>query len=568
MFVVNEFLQERFPSITKKPMLFKAIGGTLRYLLHESEFRNFGKKYPHLDGIDFVEQVLDYFDFSYQLSNRDRERVPVTGKVVIVANHPIGSLDGLALIQMVHQVRSDVKILANDMLSSIKPLDKLLLPVNNMGGNTPKQNINRINNHLNDGGAIILFPAGEVSRIKLSGVKDGRWSSGFLKIAKMAKAPILPIYVKARNSAAFYVTSMVYKPLATLLLVKEMIKQSHKTVTIKVGNAIPFSSYRDVKLPQKEVVKLFYKHLYRIGSNKSEVFETEVSIAHPENPCELHEHLNHHEIIGTTPDEKVIYLCKDINDSPILREIGRLREISFREVGEGSGLKRDTDQYDRYYYHLVLWDKVNLEIVGAYRFCDVKTVIENHGRKGLYTDTLFDFMQSMDSYFPQALELGRSFVQPKYWGKRSLDYLWFGIGAFIKKNPHFRYLFGPVSLSDQIPSKAKSLLIYFYQLYFGSSKAIARSKNPFMIDESVIDELKETFTGDDYRGDFVQLKSMLSNMGVSIPTLYKQYTELCEDDGVKFLDFGIDPAFSGCVDGLVLVDLIKLKDKKRSRYLS
>ncbi|WP_144392010.1 GNAT family N-acyltransferase [Pleionea sediminis] len=568
MFTVDDFIKKRFPQITEKPVVFKAVTGVLRYLLHEKEFREFEASYPHLDGLDFVESVLDYFNFSYSISHRDRERIPAQGRVVIVSNHPIGSLDGLALIRLVSEIRGDVKIVANEMLMTLKPLHSVMLPVNNMNGKTPKQNFQAINEHLENEGAVIIFPAGEVSRMSFSGVKDGPWRSGFLAMASMAKAPVVPLFVDARNSIAFYLASMVYKPLATVLLVKEMMKQARKTVTVRVGNPIPFSNYDKLPTDKKETSKLFRKHLYRIAANKTPIFETELAIAHPENPTTLYESLNKFPLLGETPDGKLIYLCSELNDSPILREIGRLREISFRAVGEGSGLKRDTDKYDRYYFHLVLWDKEAFEIVGAYRFCSTKKVIETYGKEGLYTHTLFDFQSEMDEYLDEALELGRSFVQPKYWGKRSLDYLWFGIGAFIKQNPHFRYLFGPVSMSDQFPKPAKDLMIYFYKLYFSSKKCAAQSKNPYSLEAETLEALKGNFVGNDYKADFAQLKSLLANMGVSIPTLYKQYSELCEPGGVRFLDFGTDPDFQGCVDGLVLVDIHQLKEKKKKRYLT
>lgn len=567
MFQVENFLQEKYPNILTKPLRYKALVKVLRYLLHESEFKEFEQNFPYIEGIDFVEKVLDYFDFSYSISNIDREKIPSQGRVVIVANHPIGSLDGLALIKLVHDIRSDVKIVANDLLMNLKPLRKLLLPVNNMGGKTPKENLNEINHHLMQESAVIIFPAGEVSRMSVRGVRDSHWKTGFLRIAATAKAPILPIYVDARNSILFYLTSIIYKPMATILLVKEMVKQATKTVGMKVGNPIPFKSFDKLPLDKRRVASLFRKHLYTIGLNKPPIFECETPIAHPEKSADVYEHLSQHELIGSTPDGKSIFLCKNLSDSPILREIGRLRELSFRTVGEGTGLKRDTDQYDRYYFHLVLWDNHALEIVGAYRFCDAATVISENGKAGLYTHSLFQFDATMDNYLSQSLELGRSFVQPKYWGKRSLDYLWYGIGAFLKTNPQYRYLFGPVSISDQLPQRAKDLLVYFYSLYFSEKSIGAKSYNPYELDDDLSRQLKKNFSGDDYKKDFTELKSLLSNLGASVPTLYKQYTELCDDGGVKFLDFGRDPDFAGCVDGLVLVDTHLIKAKKKQRYL-
>jgi hypothetical protein len=169
----------------------------------------------------------------------------------------------------------------------------------------------------------------------------------------------------------------------------------------------------------------------------------------------------------------------------------------------------------------------------------------------------------MTLYFEQGLELGRSFVQPKYWGKRSLDYLWFGLGAFLKRHPNFRYLFGAVSLSDHYPKAAKDLLVQFYTLYFGCFNKIAQSKIPYLLPI----DYQHNFTGENYKADFIQLKHQLANMGMVVPTLYKQYTETYQEGGVHFLDFNIDPEFNHCIDGLVLADLNTLKPKKRARYM-
>jgi len=567
MFTVDQFLSEKYPTISNRPLVYKAISGVLKYLLHESEFKQFEQDYPNLSGISFVEKVLEYFNFSYQISHRDRERIPSQGRVVIVSNHPIGSLDGLALIKLIYDIRPDVKIVANELLMALNPLHDVLLPVNNMNGKTPKENFSAIQKFLASEGAVIIFPAGEVSRMRLSGVKDGLWRSGFLRMARSAKAPVLPLFVDARNSMAFYLASAIYKPMATLMLVKEMFKQSQKTVTIKAGNPIPFEQFEKLPFDNKQTAKLFRKHLYALASNRKAVFESITPIAHPENPVAVYEELRSHRKLGETPDGKLMFLCESLKDSILLREIGRLRELSFRAVGEGTGLKRDTDTYDRHYYHLVLWDKELMEVVGAYRFCDTKKVIAEKGIEHLYTHSLFQFNRSMNGYLQQGLELGRSFVQPKFWGKRSLDYLWFGIGAFIKENPQFRYLFGPVSMSNQMPKAAKDLMIHFYRCYFSDGHHDAASRHPYSIEDEVSEKLRQTFKGNDYKEDFTQLKSLLANMGVSIPTLYKQYSELCSPGGVRFLDFGVDPEFADCVDGLVMVDLAQLKEKKRKRYL-
>lgn len=567
MLNVEHMIQQQLPTVSDKPWLYGPVKGVLRYLLHEQEFQTFTARYPHLQGLEFVEQVLDYFNFSYAVRDNELERIPASGRVIIIANHPIGSLDGLALLKLVSDIRPDVKVLANQLLMAISPLHSLLLPVNNMQGGTERRRLDAILQHLANEGALILFPAGEVSRLKPNGIRDGKWHSGFLRFATQANAPILPIHIDGRNSLLFYSASMLYKPLSSILLVKEMFKQKQKTISMRIGEQIPCDSFTNLSLELPAKVKLFKKHLYRLAKDKPALFKTQSAIAHPEERKVLKKAIESCQLLGETGDGKLIYLYQHQQSSPILREIGRLRELAFRAVGEGTGLRRDIDRFDSHYQHLILWDKEDLEIVGAYRFANTAKTLAEHGQSGLYTASLFQFSDKMQPYLAQGLELGRSFVQPRYWGKRSLEYLWYGIGAYLRQNPQLRYLFGGVSLSNSYPKAARDLMVYFYSLYFHDDQHTATSNSPYQLPQSIIQTLQGHFSGTHYAEDFVQLKHLLANMGLSIPTLYKQYSELCEPGGVKFLAFGTDPDFADCIDGLVLVDTQQIKAHKRARYL-
>lgn len=567
MLNVEQMIQQQLPTVSQKPWLYGPVKGMLSYLLHEQEFQAFTKRYPHLQGLEFVEQVLDYFNFSYAVRDNELERIPSSGRVVIIANHPIGSLDGLALLKLVSDIRPDVKVLANQLLMAIEPLHNLLLPVNNMQGGTERRRLDAIQQHLAAEGALILFPAGEVSRLKPNGIRDGKWHSGFLRFATQANAPILPVYIDGRNSLWFYSASMLYKPLSSILLVKEMFKQKQKTIGMRIGEQIPCDSFTHLALELPAKIKLFKKHLYRLAKDKPALFKTQSAIAHPEERKVLKKAIEGCQLLGETGDGKLIYLYQHQQSSPILREIGRLRELAFRAVGEGSGLRRDIDRFDSHYQHLILWDKEDLDIVGAYRFADTAKTLAEQGTAGLYTSSLFQFSDKMQPYLAQGLELGRSFVQPRYWGKRSLEYLWYGIGAYLRQNPQLRYLFGGVSLSNSYPKAARDLMVYFYSLYFNDDQHTAISNCPYHLPQPVLQALQSHFCGNNYTEDFVQLKHLLANMGVSIPTLYKQYSELCEPGGVKFLAFGTDPDFADCIDGLVLVDINQIKANKRARYL-
>lgn len=562
MINVDEVVKDSFPQVHRKPWLAKPTTWLLRNLLHETDIRDFSQRYPDLQGIDFVEQVLDYFNFSYAYRSSELDNIPARGRLVIFANHPIGSLDGLALLKMVSEVRSDVKIVANDLLLKLKPLHSMLLPVRVFNGTTCRDDVRQLHRHLHGEGVIIVFPAGEVSRLRPQGVRDTQWQAGFLKLAKRSQSPLLPIRLEAHNSALFYTASMVYKPLATLLLVKEMFRQQRKHISCRIGEIIPHQAVTKMSsLTRKQQLKLLKKHLYRVGTQKPLVLPTQTAIARAEPRQPLKQAVEQCQLLGDTPCGKQIYCYQFEGSSPILREIGRLREIAFRAVGEGTWQRRDLDDHDLFYLHIILWDPNDLEIAGAYRLGDCAEIIQKVGPSGLYTEKFYQFSRSMSDIHAQGLELGRSFVQPRYWGKRSLDYLWLGIGALLRARPQYRYLFGSVSISNALPDPAKEALVAFYQHYFPAQQPLAVANHPYR------KPARHFRLSGCYSEDFTDLKSYLASMGASIPTLYKQYTDLCEKGGVQFLEFGVDPDFSDSIDGLVLVDVQRLKEKKRRRYL-
>ena len=567
MISVDKVIAANLPQLENSPKVKGLVKKGLGYLLHEQEFITFGNTYPHLQGLEFVEQVLDELNFDTRYKPKQIEHIPNEGKLVIVANHPIGSLDALALIKVLSTVRQDLKVVANRMLMAVSAMHSLLLPVDNLSGMSKKQELSNIQNHLKGGGALLIFPAGEVSRLGPTGIKDCKWNSGFLRMAKKANCPILPIFIKAKNSPLFYGTSMIYKPLASLLLVAEMFKQRQKSLEFEIGASIPPESYLIENLKDKEIVNLIRKQLYRLTTKKTLPLKTQTPIAVPECRKELKRAIEQCQLLGKTHDGMHIHLYQYVGSSPIFRELGRLREIAFRAVGEGSGKRRDIDKYDMDYQHLVLWDPMQLELVGAYRLACAQQIIQKHGREGLYTDSLFSYTDAMTPYLHQGIELGRSFVQPKYWGRKSLDYLWYGIGAFIKNYPQYRYLFGAVSVSNALPEQAKAMLVYYYQHYYKSSIELATPNNELKLTEQQLTQCNILFNGNDVKEDFVELKHVLANMGAQVPTLFKQYTELCNPGGVQFLSFSIDPDFNNCIDGLVLVDLKSVKENKAKRYL-
>lgn len=569
MLNVERILTNRFPGFfNNKPwLLTKPMLTLLRMLFHEREINRFLEEHQGVHGLDFIEKVLEYFDLDYLVSSRDLENIPPTGRVVVVANHPLGALDALSLIQMISRVRSDIRVLANDMLSALEPLGSLLLPVDNIGGGSSRKGIKQVYAALEREELVIIFPAGEVSRLRPNGVRDVRWKSGFLQFIRRTDAPMLPVFIDAKNSPLFYAASMLYKPIAALLLVGEMFRQRSNTIGFRIGGLVPAAHLNVKGIRPKARVRMVRKHFYKVAQRKAGIFTTEHSIAHPESRQALKKELTKGQLLGETRDGKQILLLDWEPESALMREIGRLRELSFRKVGEGTGRRRDTDSYDVHYRHLVLWDEAELEVVGSYRLGEAGPILREQGMAGLYTHSLFKFDSIFEEYAKDAIELGRSFVQPRYWGSRALDYLWQGLGAYLRHHPQIRYMFGPVSISARYPRPALDLMVYFYRHYFGCRNYLGEAKISYKLSQPSQAECDELFSGDDFEQDQQELKQRLSLYGLAIPTLFKQYTDLCEPGGACFLDFGVDPDFANCTDGMILVDVQRVKAAKRKRYI-
>ena len=568
MLNIEHSLVNKYPAFASQPPLIRnSTLSFLRKLGYEEEINHFLRENQGISGIDFIDRIFDYFNFSYNISQRDRNNIPSHGRMIIIANHPIGSLDGLALLHLVSEVRRDVKIVANDMLMTFDALHELFLPLDNMTCGTYKQSYKNILAALNEEQAVIIFPAGEVSRASPQGIRDGRWQAGFLHFARAAKAPILPVFISAKNSLLFYSASMIFKPLATAMLAYEMFNKHSSEIRFRVGEVIPHGALESDKLADAPLIKRLKSHLYKIGNGQQAMFVTEKTIARPESSAALKKELKTAQLIGKTRDDHRIYLCSWDQHPTVLREIGRLREQTFRKVGEGTGRRRDLDKFDHDYRHLVLWDEDKLVIAGAYRLGEVADILKKRGQKGLYTANLFNYQLAALPMLEQSLELGRSFVHPDYWGKASLDYLWQGLGAYLKQNRHIRYVLGPVSMSAQYPKKLRDLLVYFYQRYYLSKLALAQGLHPHEIDDSTRAEFAALFANLGREKGFELLQQLFSECGHKIPVLFKQYAALYGEGGYQLLAFSVDSEFGNCLDGLFVGDLTMMKQGKRARYI-
>jgi putative hemolysin len=566
MLSIERSLVERLPWLAQHPRIRRPMAGVLGRLADEDGFNRVLGRVGAAEGFDFVERVLDVLGTSYHVNPREREHIPVDGPLLVVANHPLGMQDALALLQLIGSVRRDVRFLGNDWLAVIPQLSQLMLPVDVFGKGAASR-LRGIYRALDNGEALVMFPAGEVSRVRAGGVRDGQWSDGFARLSLRSKAPVLPVHVAARNSAMFYGLSMLAKPLSTAMLPREAVAPGRRRIGFSIGALVGAEELEQRSGGStKQATKLMRRHVYRIGQHRGLIFGGQAPLALPEPAERVAAELACSEKLADLADGKQAWLFKGASDSTVMREIGRLRELTFRKVGEGTGARRDLDAYDPHYEHLVLWDPKELRIVGSYRFGHGGRLIAERGMAGLYSASLFDYSPALESRLTQGMELGRSFVAPAYWRSRALDQLWQGIGLYLQRHPELRYVFGPVSMSVSLPREAREWIAAAHQHYFGVP-GLASARQPFVVSPEVVEGVRLALGGLDAAAGMGKLKHHLDALGVSMPVLYRQYVDLVEPAGVQFLDFGEDPGFSGCVDGLVMLDLANLKPGKRARYL-
>lgn len=571
MLEIEKILEEKLQNtvVTKYSFSKKIIFNFIKKILYTKRLNQFLNTNKNKYGIEIIDELFEMLNFTYKVSNKDIKKIPAEGRLIVIANHPIGSLDGLALLKLIYEIRKDVKIIVNDILYSIDNLKEYFIPVNVFGRQIKRDSIDEIGNQLESEGALIIFPAGEVSRLKWFTVTDKKWNSGAVSFAKKYKSPILPIYIDAKNTWYFYIISSINKMFSTFLLIHEMFNKKDKTINILIGDPIPAKSFTENLITVFYQTKLLRKHLYNLRKPNKNIFVTKKNIIHPIDRKLIKKEINKSNILGTTDDNKKIILTNKKDSPNTLNEIARLRELTFRKVGEGTGKRYDLDFYDEHYYHLIVWDESELEIVGAYRLGFGNEIMHKQGIGGFYTNSLFNFSPDFtNKILPSAIELGRSFVQKKYWNTNVLFYLWQGIGAFLATNPQVKYLFGGVSISNSYPLEVRQMIVYVYRKWFGEKEDVVESKNRFVIPESELIKYNTIFTGNSFKDEYKILKQMLKPYNLTVPVLYKHYAELCEQEGVKFLDFGVDREFEECIDGFIVIDVDKIKPEKKEKYIN
>lgn len=546
------------------------------------------------DDRNFFLKALDGMGARYSIDQEELKKIPTEGPLIVVANHPTGGLDGVVLGAILCEVRPDVKLLANNLLSFFVGIRKHLIAVNPFGGKeAASQNISAIRetiSHLKNGGCIATFPSGTVSHLHLKHltITDPEWNKNIASIARKTGATIVPIFFENRNSNLFQIAGLLHPMLRTSLLIREMMRHARKTV-IKAHIGTPISP-RQIStfetdeeliawmrlstyiLPQKKSDKKSHKNktqnikkfVKKILPNTSSFQE----LILPVDPEKMEEEIKSLPESSTLIDgERIgVYAAYSWQMKWTMLEIGRLREKTFREVGEGTGKSVDTDEYDQYYMHIFLWDKANKKIAGAYRVGHVDKIVNSIGVQGLYASTLFEMQPEIFERMGNALEMGRSFIVSEYQKKSStLAILWKGIGVYISRNPQYRTLYGPVSITTEYNAISKDLMVQ-YLSETKTSKEFSKFVKPKTPPKVKLLSGLEKETISRVGNDVEKISALISEIEVDnkgIPVLLKHYLRL----NGELLAFNVDKSFGNCIDGLIMVDLTQTDSKLLKSYM-
>ncbi len=563
--------------LLKVSPIMQYLGGEYfaRLLMHLLRFNQINKLYDNISdktGIESIDGIIKYLNVTLDFDENDLKKLPANGSFITVSNHPYGGIDGILLIKLLSMARSDHKVIANFLLKKVEPISEYFLAVNPFenipGAASSIGGLKTALDHLNNGGVLSFFPAGEVSTSYTSkAITDREWLISALRFIKRARVPIVPIYFHGSNSRLFHLLGRIHPAFRTAKLPSELLNKKDKTIKIRIGNPISVKDqdkFSDIHqlgrylrsktycLDSGIEVKRFFN--YSIKSQPSPE-----PIVDPQ-PADLI--IN--EIAGLRKDYHLFTIknysvfCVPSSRIPdTMNELGRLREITFREVGEGTNQSTDIDEFDLYYNQLIIWDNDGQQIVGGYRIGKGHEIYDQFGIKGFYTQSLFKMKKGFEETLKQSLELGRSFIVKDYQRKPlPLFLLWKGILYFLLKNPEYRFLIGPVSISNTYSGISKELIIrYIMANYFDYKRAaFVKPRNRFKVttDDENLNVALENMTPDlhsldKFIGDIDQYNS-------GLPILLKKYLGL----NAKIAAFNVDPKFNDCIDGLLVLDIFEV----------
>lgn len=546
----------------------------------------------------FCERALQSLGVEIDVCAEDLGRIPSAGPLIVVANHPFGGLDGLILTALLQRVRPDVQLLANYLLRQIPEMRVTCIFVDPFGGPAAAAH-----NHgamksavhwVQRGHVLGVFPAGEVSHFTLRRgcVTDPPWNDSVARLVRRTSATVLPVYFSGGNSRFFQLAGLLHPRLRTAMLPRELLRMRGRWVRVEIGSPIPFSrvsrfvpaggaeneSRRHEIAQLTEYLRVRTYILKGRGDSKTPVAaRTRNRVIQSDRPKPIIaalppsivsaevEALPTAQCLSASGSLRVLYgSARQLPN--VLREIGRLRESTFRLVGEGTGREIDLDRFDEHYLHLFVWNAEARHIVGAYRMGQTDVLLKRFGAAGLYTSTLFRFRPRLLDQLTPALELGRSFVIPGY----QRDYaplllLWRGIGRFVALHPRYRRLFGAVSISDEFQTMTKQLLMAFLKVHSSDTElaALVQPKNPPKVQRFRDADERRLATLVSDVADVEELVGEIESNRRNVPVLLRQYLKL----NAKLLGFNIDSDFGDVLDGLLLVDLTTVEVAILNRYL-
>jgi putative hemolysin len=524
-----------------------------------------------LSGLEFIDSVIHKLGIRYSVPEEFEQRIPAKGPFIIIANHPLGGLDGLLLLRLILKIRPDFKLQGNFLVQHIEAIKDFIIPVNPFenfkSARSSYKGIKSAYQHLKEGGSLAIFPAGEVSSYQLKEFKitDRQWQKSSIRFIKTAGVPVIPVYFHGFNSTLFYLLGQIHPLLRTAKLPSEILNKSKQNIEIEIRKPIPpktlntftsitgLSHYLRAKtysLSKPLKTERFFQKEYRVSE------KSKMDIVDPVHTDLLLLDLTRidQEYLLFSNGSFSVY-CAPYNSIPhIMREIGRLREITFREVGEGTNKSTDLDKYDLYYNHLIIWDNVNKRIAGSYRIGKGKDIMFQYGKKGFYSSSLFRIKKGLNQVLEKSFELGRSFIVREYQRHPlALFSLWKGILWYLMKNPDCQYLIGPVSISNDFSGRSKSLIVQFMkENYFDHSLSVyIKPKKKFNIPNKISRSNLKILRDIDDNLKTLDLYVNELQPSLSIPVLMRKYLQM----NGKIIGFNIDPDFNNCLDALMLLNI-------------
>ncbi len=577
--VTSKEVQEGI-GLNKIGFLGKVVAKGLMKLLKIDDINDIYDKYYHLQPKKFLDALPHELASNYEIHEDDLKRIPKTGAFITVSNHPLGGLDGILLMKILTDKRPEFKILANFLLYKIENLRPFLLSVNPFENLKDKKSsiegLKKALIEIKNGNPIGIFPSGEVSMFDTNErvVKDREWQESAIRLIKKANVPVVPIYFHGRNSKAFYTLSNWNENLRTAMLPREVINKNKCKTRIRIGKPISskeiqsFDEISDLSdFLRKKTYMLANIYNDDIEENKGDDKEKLASIKQKEiiAPIEtkiLLKEINKLKDSGELLFEGASYDAYfSLSDAipNILKEIGRLREHTFRAVGEGTNKEVDLDKYDNYYHHLFLWDRNNKKLVGAYRMGLGKEIFEKYGTNGFYTSELFGFDDDIHFLFPRTIEMGRAFVTQEYQQKpMPLFLLWKGIVHVTLKYPEYRFLMGGVSISNQFSDFSKSVMIEFMRSHYydGSIAQYIHPKNAYKVQ---LKEEDKNFIFNTTEADLNKFDKLIDEIepgDLRFPVLLKKYIK----QNARIISFNVDPKFNDAIDGLMYIRVAELPE--------